>query len=321
MNDIIIRELNVLYKNEQQNRQPFKARAYAKVIQQIRDLDVQITSWDDLQQITGIGEKIRAKIDEIFATGKLQAADRIRQETSGSLFDNLMKIYGVGTAKAKELIEKHKVASIHDLCERQDELLNDKQRIGLMYYSDLQNRIPREEMLRHERFIKEIVATISDTFEVDIVGSFRRGSLDSGDIDVLLRLPASCSQQYVKSMFTKVCDTFQEMKYILHILAKGDKKCMGVCRLDGMDARRIDLLMTPYHEYPYALLYFTGSDDFNVAMRKHARSKGYTLNEHGMKKINDEAIDIPTMENENDIFSFLKIPYYPPEQRAKMKNL
>ena len=34
--------------------------------------------------------------------------------------------------------------------------------------------------------------------------------------------------------------------------------------------RRIDIMYTKPEEYPFAILYFTGSGDFNVKMREYA---------------------------------------------------
>ena len=44
--------------------------------------------------------------------------------------------------------------------------------------------------------------------------------------------------------------------------------------------RRVDFLYTSPQEYPFALLYFTGSKVFNTVVRQKANDLGYTLNEH-----------------------------------------
>ena len=68
---IILSELDVLRKKELQDGHTFKGIAYAKVIQQIKQLD-QVTSMEDLKDIKGIGESIREKIKEILETGRLE---------------------------------------------------------------------------------------------------------------------------------------------------------------------------------------------------------------------------------------------------------
>ncbi len=46
----------------------------------------------------------------------------------------------------------------------------------------------------------------------------------------------------------------------------------------------VDLRVVPAESYGAALNYFTGSKDHNVALRKIAVSRGWTLNEYGLFK-------------------------------------
>ena len=62
----------------------------------------------------------------------------------------------------------------------------------------------------------------------------------------------------------------------------GKTKKLTIAQLPGKTPRRIDFLYSPPDEYAFAVLYFTGSKDFNVAMRGRATKIGYTLNEHGI---------------------------------------
>lgn len=77
-------------------------------------------------------------------------------------------------------------------------------------------------------------------------------------------------------------------------------------------------MMTHKNEFPFALLYFTGSGAFNVAMRNLAIQKGYSLSEYGLKHLQGPHKDTfvnHLFENEEDIFKFLEIKYIPPHQR------
>ena len=83
-------------------------------------------------------------------------------------------------------------------------------------------------------------------------------------------------------------------------------------------ARRLDLLVIPVEQLPYALLYFTGSQDFNVGFRKEALKKGYTLNEHEMKVTGKVAgaKAVPPFTTEEEVFAFLGIEYKAPKDRT-----
>jgi DNA polymerase/3'-5' exonuclease PolX len=90
---------------------------------------------------------------------------------------------------------------------------------------------------------------------------------------------------------------------------------MAISRLPDGKARRLDLLMTPDIEYAYALLYFTGSDKFNVAFRQHVLQMGYTLNEHTLTVIRPDVRPVPYMHTEKSIFQFLRLRYVEPQDR------
>lgn len=318
----IIEELSVLQKKEYQERNVFKARAYGKVVNQIQELAHPIQTMEDVQGIPGVGEKIRLKIEEIIDTGSLEAARRIKNDEGHNVHNALLHIYGVGPVKAKDLVSKHPdLRSIDDLralALKQPSVLNEKQHIGLKYYEDLLERIPRKEMVEHQKLIHKTLYKVKRTMHSDVVGSFRRGCADSGDIDVLIGYPQKMKDEEAQTHFTTFVQRLQESGYISDILALGPKKCMAVCRLSpDKKARRLDLLLTNAAEYPYALLYFTGSDKFNIQFRKQALEQGYTLNEHGLRPIREGVAEAPLLKAEADIFEFFKMEYVAPEQRNR----
>jgi len=311
---LIIDALDVLRKRDVADKQPFKARAYANVIGQLKRMD-SVTCYEDLQGIQGMGEQIKKKIKEILETGSLRSAEKAKEHYHLDVLDQLQNVYGIGPAKATELVQGG-IRSIEQLRNesKHTKLLNDKQTIGLKYYEELLERIPREEMIEHEDILRHYGAHLS----IEIVGSYRRGAPTSGDIDVLIKVPTgtTAAQQladYVKQLM--------EVGYIEEVLALGEHKCMAICRVDESGtARRLDLLLTPQQEYAYALLYFTGSDRFNVAFRQYALEKGYTLNEHTFTPMKQSA-PVTLMESEKAIFAFLGLRYIDPDQRVDEKQI
>lgn len=125
-----------------------------------------------------------------------------------------------------------------------------------------------------------------------VCGSFRRGSLASGDIDVLICPPDSTDPSQL------LLQVIQELTIIgfltdhltmPHLSDKdhyGDSATyMGVCRLLPDNGplpnqphqpaapppyRRIDIKAYCSKIFPYALLYFTGPEHFNRKMRYYA---------------------------------------------------
>ena len=333
INDIIIRELSVLRDKEFINRSFFKVKHYNVAIDAIKNdfEDTAITNGNILNSYKGIGKKIIDKINEIINTGKLGAAERAKEEFTGlDLIIKLSKIHGIGSVQAKKLVETHNIKSIDELINRQNEiqpngrpLLNDVQQKGLKYFDDLIERIPRDEMDLHEEFIRNWTRNINQLYpgtQITMVGSYRRNKKDSGDIDLLITDSSNNPE-----VFHYLIREFKEIKYITETLSLGKKKFMGICNVGGEypwveKYRRLDILYTTKEEYPFALLYFTGSSSFNTALRDYANSIGYRLNEYNLKhydiskkKVGD--IVDHKFSNERDIFKFLKIPYIEPPDR------
>jgi DNA polymerase lambda len=339
---IIIDSLDVLRKRDLADKSPFGARAYAKVISELKAHEGAITSYEDVKEIGGIGEKIQKKIKEILETGVLASAERAKELYNIDALDTLQKIYGVGPAKATELVAAGytSIPQLREAIKQSPKILNDKQKIGLKYYEDLLERIPRDEMEEHRDILDALKPVEMEDYETEIVGSFRRELLTSGDIDVLIRVPEGTDAKIAKRDLALYVKMLEDFGYIEEILALGEHKCMAISRvseklLGALDeknymvigrmyngkARRLDLLMTPDEEYAYAILYFTGSDKFNVAFRQYALDKGYTLNEHALTPIRSGVPNPPYMKLEKDIFKFLGLRYIEPSKRIDSKQI
>ena len=295
----------------------FKALAYKKAIDSIRRFEGTVTSADQLKSLDGIGKKIYDKIVEILATGHLAAADRMKEHSDIGAMSALLGVHGIGPVKAKELIKAGitTIAGLRDAVSADPAVLNDTQSLGLKYYEAGLERIPRDEMICQEALLKLLLpATLNGT----IVGSYRRGAANSGDIDMLLSYDSYVSDKDAGKAFKALVESLGRT-YTVDKLAGGVKKWMGYIHCEGGIPRRLDLLLTPPAEYPYAILYFTGSDKFNVAMRKHALTLGYSLSEHGIKTVS--SLVVPVMRREEDIFGFLGLRYIPPTERVDERQI
>lgn len=315
----ILENLKAMQVLEYKNKQPFKARAYSKVIKQLQDMHGPIKSMDDLASLTGVGDGIHKKLVDIFEQGYLEV---VRQEKKSLEHEaeiaEFTKIMAVGPVKARELVEKHNIKSIEELRNNVD-LLNDKQQLGLKYFEDFEKRIPRAEMDRHLAFIAEAIPT--DSFRFEIAGSYRRGTKDSGDIDVLITSRTEDEDpEEVKRSFQEIIKTLKDKKYLSDEFGFGGEKYLGVARLPRFRThRRIDILYIARDKFAFALLYFTGSQNFNIKMRNTALEKGYSLSEHGLKYSTGPRkgtlVDGSLFTEERDIFKFLEMEYVEPTQR------
>ena len=210
----VLDALEILRIRDLQSGEKFSALAYTKAIRELKKLE-SIKTVSDVENIAGVGKKIKEKVKEILETGELKAAEKAKEELSIDVYQDLLKIQGVGPVKAKDLIEKHKIKSIEELRSK-PELLNDVQIMGLKYYEDSLERIPRDEMMEHE---KKIMEKIQLPFQATIVGSYRRGAESSGDIDVLIKAPENLKKKETKEAFEALVKKYQTENYLVDILA------------------------------------------------------------------------------------------------------
>lgn len=312
--DKIIQIFNAISDHEKANGQPFKATSYKKVITGLKKLnsDIELTEYN-IRCIKGVGDSLYTKINDIITTGTCPLYDKIKDfKDPRKIF---LDIHGVGPKKANELFKKG-YKSIQELRDIEDkgEIFNDVQIMGLNHYEDLLQRIPRSEIEKHEKLLKNVLSRVDKNAELTIAGSYRRNKEESGDIDVLLKADD-------KSTYEKLIKRLTSYGYLIEHLAHGTKKYNGISKVgrDGI-GRRIDIMYTKPQEYPFAILYFTGSDDFNKMMRKMILEKGMTINEYNLKTIpphkhqRAKIVD-HVFKDEKDIFEYLEMGYVEPWQR------
>jgi DNA polymerase beta len=310
----ILEILNTLRQKATAEGEKYRANAFSKAIKAIEKLPA-VHSVADITDVPGIGSGVKDRVAEIFEVGHLQEAEVAKEEHSLEAYNILQEVQGIGPVKARDLITKHGIKTIEALrsaAAANPELLTHAQTVGLLYNEDLKKRIPRAEMKKHEAYVRR---HLPKDFEMVVVGSYRRGLPTSGDFDVMITSP-HLSELVAASHFQQFIDLLVDEGYLRGEFARGEHKFMGVCKLPWYQTHRhVDLLLCKPEEYWYTILYFTGSDVFNVSMRRHALSKGYSLSEHGLKKMRDGVPVPPAMNSEKDIFDFLGLAYVRPENR------
>lgn len=313
---IIIDNLAAMKAIEARNKHVFKAKAYQKVINQLKGLKTPISNLDDLNGLDGVGSGIKGKLKAILEQGDLNAAkEELKNKDVRMAMETMTQVMGIGEVKARELVVNHGVMTI-DALKAHADLLNHKQQLGLMHHGDFLKRIPRKEMDRHKIFIDEIIP--KDRFMYEIAGSYRRGMASSGDIDVLVTLADGIPD--VGGAFQSMINVLKSKKYLVGDFGFGTEKYLGIARLPRFKTyRRIDIMYIPRDRYAFALFYFTGSQAFNISMRNKALDQGYSLSEHGLKHIRGPNKGIFVTSRvfaiEQDIFDFLNVPYVCPKER------
>lgn len=293
----------------------FKTRAYANAARAVETFPgnlEQMARDDRLIEIPGIGAAIAAKITELVSTGRLEFYEKLRDEFPPTLFD-LFELNGVGPKKIKVLYEQLGVKSIPDL----EAACNDGR------VAELPGFGPKSAA----KILASIAARgkYADTYRLGTVAPLAETLLEH------LRLHPDVSQAAVAGSYRRRKETVHDLDFIVatpdpagvtahfighesvgEIIAQGPTKT-SVRLKDGLQA---DLRVVTNDQYPFALVYFTGSKEHNVKLRSLALDRGWTLNEYRMAPVEGKkAAPVPPIYDEADLHGALGLDYIEPELR------
>ncbi|XP_065334258.1 DNA polymerase beta-like [Cloeon dipterum] len=311
------------------NKNMYKSRAYKQAAATLAKLDYKVSSGEEAKKLKGIGDKISKKIDEFLATGTLRKLDNIHKDANSEAIILLSRVHGIGSAKARELVTDFGINSLEQLRQRQDELnLNHHQLIGIKYFEDFEQQIPRKEIIKVEKIVKDHIANFDPELQVTFCGSYRREKPESGDMDILVTKSSyvsTCDKKEGSTILRNFVSELEKIQLITGTISIGDVKFMGVSNIgrvkghEKKDAlyRHVDIRVCPSDQYHCHILHFTGSSLFNKNMRQHALSQGYTLNEYSLRPVGTAGTaGSPVIINtERDIFEYIDYPYREPKDR------
>ena len=295
--------------------------------------ELSIETLKEFSQFQGIGKGTIDRIKEIINQGYLTELVDFNNSTNNTkALEDLESIVGVGRTTALEWI-KQGITSVEQLkskIEKGEIVPNDKILLGIKYYGKFFGNISRSEIIKINKILERIIKKMNSHYKLDtnskyvfeICGSFRREKPTSGDIDVLIsKLNTNIDikddiphlERFIKELKKPIKSNNNQPLIVDDITDKFPKtKYMGFAKYKENPYRRIDIRFVPYSVYYSALLYFTGSAELNLKMRKIAKSMNMKLSEYGLTK--SDGTIIPS-NSEYDIFKILKIEYLPPNLR------
>ncbi|MCM8776633.1 MAG: DNA polymerase/3'-5' exonuclease PolX [Candidatus Omnitrophica bacterium] len=310
-----LRQIAVLL--ELKNENIFKVRAFTNAARILeghpKDLAALVET-GELEKIKGIGSgHISRIIHELYDRGESKDLDELSREFPASLFD-LFQIPGLGAKRIKVLYEKLGIKSVGELeyaC--QENRLLELEGFGARSQEKIVQGIQQlkksaghylihvaaEESKRLATYLKKQKGIL----KIEVAGSIRRAKEVIKDIDILVsaKNPATVHEAFVHYPETE------------SVIAHGDTKSSIVLK-SGIQC---DLRTVREDEFPYALYYFTGSKEHNVAVRTFAKKKGIKINEYGLFRGSRRIV----CKDEADIFEKLGFHPIPPEARENTGEL
>ena len=307
----ILRNIATLLELKDEN--PFKVRAYragADVVESFPGDIIAQARDNNLAGIKGIGDALRDKLHELATTDRLEFYEKLKAEFPAGILE-LFNISGLGPKKIAALYKELKVASIADLrrvCE--DGTASKLSGFGEKTVAKLLESIAFREAHASEfragdvavvvEQVLEALKTHPDVSRAEVCGSYRRGKEVCHDLDFLVATKHP----------ERVIESFVSLPLFVNTIAKGETKA-SVHTADGLQC---DLRAVSNEQYPYALVYFTGSKEHNVALRQRCLDRGWSLNEYTIT-VSEGSDAPPAIYEERDLHRALGLDFIPPELR------
>ncbi|KAJ5824588.1 DNA polymerase family X [Penicillium robsamsonii] len=293
-------------------------RAYSTSIASVAAYPYRIQRPSEILALPGCN----AKIADLFAEfnkhggcehtdddGNVAAADALETDPMLRVLNLLYGIWGVGAKTAREFYQRG-WRDLDDIVENGWNTLSRVQQIGVKFYEEFQDGVPRGESEDIANIVRGHAGRVrpedKDGIECVIVGGYRRGKELSGDVDIVL---SHRDDAVTRNLVVDVVASLEAERYITHTLSlhltsslreqqtlpfHGDDtrkfdtldKALVVWQDPHFDAtavgddrpgknpnihRRVDIIISPWRTVGCAILGWSGDTTFQRDLRRYAK--------------------------------------------------
>jgi DNA polymerase (family 10) len=276
-------------------------------------------------------------------TGRLSVLEAVAEEVPRSLVQ-LMRLPGVGPKKVRKLWDEldittmdglaaaaaaGQVAALEGFGKKSEEKILEaierhKKRTGRFRLSSADELIqPLVEYMLQDPRVQRL----------EVAGSYRRRQETVGDIDLLA----------IATDPAPVMERFTSYPQVRSVEKSGDTRGTVILASD----LQVDLRILPEESYGSALVYFTGSKEHNIELRKRALAQGLSVSEYGVYRLAEEDAEAEAADveadaagegtvtsttgrqlgervagrTEEEVYSSVGLPWIPPEIRTNKGEL
>ncbi len=296
---------------ELQDENQFRIRSYRNAARSVRDfsgrLEQAVADGMDLTELPDIGESTAEKIKEIIETGTCKRLTEQREKVPPELTD-LLRVPQLGPRTAMMLYRELGVKNLEDLRDAcREHRVRDLEGMGersedklLRGISTVESTSGRFSIRTAFDYVGSLAQHLDDLDEIErweVAGSFRRRKETIGDLDVLILADDRGA----------AAEAILSYAPIEEVIGRGEEKLS--VRLDS--GLQVDFRYFEPESFGAALLYFTGSKQHNIVLRRRAVERDWKLNEYGLFKGENRLAG----KTEESIYHRLNLEWIPPELR------
>ncbi|KAI9155282.1 DNA polymerase type-X family protein-like protein [Paramyrothecium foliicola] len=272
-------------------------RAYSSSIAALAAYPYPLQGHHDVARLPGCGHKIAELYQQWIETGQLVETTEAANDSRLATLRLFYEIWGVGDTTAREFYKKG-WRDLDDVVEYGWQNLSRVQQIGVKYYDEFKSKIPRPEVEKIASIVLDHSRKIDPGFQLVIVGGYRRGKAESGDVDLVISNPQEAATLH---FVERLVMSLEKGKYITHTLIMSSKNSergqmpvawkgdggagTGFDTLDkalvvwqdplqvGAPHRRVDLIISPWKTAGCAVLGWSGGTTFQRDVRRYCKKE------------------------------------------------
>lgn len=288
----------------------FRVRAYRNAARAVLDhpADFEKLPPEQMEEVPGIGKDLAGKIDLLIKTGDLPLHRELCKQVPPGMIA-LMNLPALGPKRVKQLHDELNVEDLASLKKAIDSgALQTIRGFGPKMEDSLRQALERRPEQAPRRWLYADAAIEVDAIlkylrksraiqTVEVAGSFRRKKDTVGDLDLLA----------ISSDPAEVMKRLTDYPRVVKVLGTGETKTTVVLN-DGL---QVDLRVVPAESYGAALVYFTGSKDHGIHIRRVAQRMGLSLSEYGLLRGKKSIAG----RTEEEIYAAIGMDWIAPELR------
>jgi DNA polymerase (family 10) len=296
--------------------------AYRNAAKAVRDSPVSIAELalaGRVTELAGIGATLEQKILDLIQTGRIPAAQRLRERFPPGVLE-LVALPGLGPKRARRLFDELGIDSLASLAEAaRSERLRGVRGFGEKFEQSVlaaiaagadgtrQRRVPLDRALAiGELIVAELRERCADpSARIELAGSVRRRAESVKDLDIVIGTTDP----------EAVLDALGELEAIESAQRTSQTAARGLTHT-GMV---VELRAVAADQFGNLLQHMTGSGQHNAALRERAVRSGLHVSEYGV--LDDATGETHRCPTEAEVYGLLGLAYIEPELRENRDEL
>ena len=322
-NEVFIELLKKIKLARELTNDEIGVRAYSTSIASLAAYPYKLISPREILALPGCENKIANLFVEWMHTGTIKAVAEIEANEELQILRLFYNIWGVGARTAREYYYDRGWRELDDIVEFGWSTLTRVQQIGVKFYDEFLDLIPRAEVEEIGQIVHRHAVHVRDGHvQSMIVGGYRRGKEASGDVDIIVSHP---DENQTLNIVNDVVASLEEEGWVTHTLLlslnstnRGQQTLPfrtggGGHGFDTLDKalvvwqdpnwptqesdlasdptaknpnihRRVDIIVSPWRTVGCAVTGWSGGTTFQRDIRRYAKNvKGWKFDSSGVR--------------------------------------